>query len=253
MIDSHIHADSRSYEDFANMYIAGIDEAITCAFYPYKISDESVLLNHFNRILNYETKRAIKNGLKLNVALGIHPSNITKNYNKILDILEEMILNKKIIALGEIGLESQSKLELEVFRTQLQLADETKTKVIIHTPRKNKMEVLKTIKEIVSTEIDSSLVLIDHINPETIDEVVNDENDFTVGITVQPKKMDMESAIYIFENYGFDKFTLNSDVSFLPSDILSVPKTVRELVRLGFDNKEVNKVAKLNSKRFFNL
>ncbi|MGL6297869.1 MAG: TatD family hydrolase [Methanobacteriaceae archaeon] len=251
MIDSHIHADSRSFEDFKNMYIAGIDEAITCAFYPYKISHESVLLNHFDRILNYETKRASENGLKLNVALGIHPTNIIKNYDVLLEKLKELIAKNQIVAIGEIGLEQLTELEIEVFRKQLEIADKTKTKVIIHTPRKNKMEVLKSIKKIVSEEIDSSLVLIDHINPETIEEVINE--DFTIGLTVQPKKMEIESAVYILENYGFDKFTLNSDVSYLPSDIFSVPKTIRELKLLGFDTKEINKVAELNAKRFFNL
>ena len=30
MIDTHMHADSRSSEDFEKMFISGIDTAITC-------------------------------------------------------------------------------------------------------------------------------------------------------------------------------------------------------------------------------
>jgi predicted metal-dependent TIM-barrel fold hydrolase len=39
MIDTHMHADSRSGEDFRDMYLAGLDTAITCSFYPYKIDN----------------------------------------------------------------------------------------------------------------------------------------------------------------------------------------------------------------------
>ena len=74
MIDTHVHADSRSSEDFRDMYLAGIDTAITCSFYPYKANEE-ILLNHLNRILEFDTKRASKYGLDLKVALGIHPTN----------------------------------------------------------------------------------------------------------------------------------------------------------------------------------
>ena len=35
-----------SAEDFEKMYLAGIDTAITCSYYPYKIDNESILLNH---------------------------------------------------------------------------------------------------------------------------------------------------------------------------------------------------------------
>ncbi len=42
------------------MFISGIDTAITCAFYPYNLMNEVVLLNHLERILNYDTERAKK-------------------------------------------------------------------------------------------------------------------------------------------------------------------------------------------------
>ena len=76
MIDTHMHADSRSSEDFEKMFIGGIDTAITCSFYPYKIDNNpEILLNHLNRILNFEPRRAGEYGLDLKVALGIYPAN----------------------------------------------------------------------------------------------------------------------------------------------------------------------------------
>ena len=247
-----MHADSRSSEDFDKMFVSGIDTAITCFYYPYRVNNqEEIILNHMDRILNFEPKRAIEYGLDLKVALGIHPANTVTHYDRIFERLNELIEEKRIIAIGEIGLDENTKEEQILFKKQLELADETKSKVIIHTPRKNKKEVLKDIKNIVLESIDPNLVVIDHINQNTIEDVIDEK--FTIGLTVQPQKMEVEEAISIMDEYGFDRFLLNSDISNKPSDPLSLPKTVRTLKRLGYPKNEIDKVAFKNAMKFFKI
>ena len=251
MIDTHIHADARSGEDFNEMYLSGIDAAVTCAFYPYKIDNDTVLLNHLMRILNYDAKRANEHGLELKVALGIHPTNTTVDGEIIYEQLYKWIENEDIIAIGEIGLEDLTEDEYRIFKKQLDIAEETKSNVIIHTPRKNKSEVLDEILDILPQHISPEYVVIDHINQNVVDKVIS--TDYTLGLTVQPQKMDKSEAINILNEYGFDKFLLNSDISNKASDPLSVPKTIRELTRQGFDKKEIDKIAFKNAEKFFNL
>ncbi|MEE1156082.1 MAG: TatD family hydrolase [Methanobrevibacter sp.] len=251
MIDTHIHADARSGEDFNEMYLSGIDAAVTCAFYPYKIDNDTVLLNHLMRILNYDTKRANEHGLELKVALGIHPTNTTVDGEIIYEQLYKWIENEDIIAIGEIGLEDLTEDEYRIFKKQLDIAEETKSNVIIHTPRKNKSEVLDEILDILPQHISPEYVVIDHINQNVVDKVIS--TDYTLGLTVQPQKMDKSEAINILNEYGFDKFLLNSDISNKASDPLSVPKTIRELTRQDFDKKEIDKIAFKNAEKFFNL
>ena len=251
MIDTHMHADARSGEDFKEMYLAGIDTAITCSYYPYKIPHEMILLNHLNRILELDTKRAKEYGLDLKVALGIHPTNSNVNPDGIFEKLYEWIDKKEIIAIGEIGLEDLTENEMEIFKKQLDIASETKSKVIIHTPRKNKRDVLKVILDIVPQHIDENQAVIDHINPQVICDVI--DTDCMLGLTVQPQKMDKFEAISILDEYGFDKFLLNSDISNKPSDPLSVPKTIRELTKQGYDKNEIKKVEYLNARKFFKI
>ena len=74
-----------------------------------------------------------------------------------------------------------------------------------------------------------------------------------LGLTVQPQKMEKEDAIAILDEYGFDNFLLNSDISNKPSDPLSVPKTIRELQRLGYENSEIEKVSHKNAMKFFKI
>ena len=251
MIDTHIHADARSGEDFNEMYLSGIDTAVTCAFYPYKIDNDTVLLNHLMRILNYDAKRANEHGLELKVALGIHPTNTTVDGGIIYEQLYKWIENEDIIAIGEIGLEDLTEDEYRIFKKQLDIAEETKSNVIIHTPRKNKSEVLDEILDILPQHISPEYVVIDHINQNVVDKVIS--TDYTLGLTVQPQKMDKSEAISILNEYGFDKFLLNSDISNKASDPLSVPKTIRELTRQDFDKKEIDKIAFKNAEKFFNF
>ena len=246
-----MHADSRSSEDFEKMYLAGIDTAITCSFYPYKIDNETVLLNHLNRILEYDTKRAREYGLDLKVALGIHPANTLENPKIIYENLYGWIENKQIVAIGEIGLEDLTDSEIDIFKKQLDIADETNSKVIIHTPRKNKKEVLAKILEILPQHLDESQAVIDHINPNVVEYAIN--TDCMLGLTVQPQKMEKEEAIFILDEYGFDRFLLNSDISNKPSDPLSVPKTIRKLNRLGYKKEDIEKISHKNAQSFFNI
>ena len=148
-------------------------------------------------------------------------------------------------------LEDLTDSEIAIFKKQLDIGEETKTKVIVHTPRKNKKEVLKVIQDIVPQHIDPKLVVIDHINQNVAEDVI--DKDYTLGLTVQPQKMDKEEAIAILDEYGFDKFLLNSDISNKPSDPLSVPKTVRELEKLGYKKTGIEKVAFKNAEKFFKI
>lgn len=251
MIDTHMHADARSGEDFKEMYLAGINTAITCSYYPYKIDNDTVLLNHLNRILEYDTKRAGQYGLDLKVALGIHPTNTTVKADVIFENLYTWIENNQIVAIGEIGLEDLTDAEKNIFKKQLDIADETNSKVIIHTPRKNKKDVLKVILDILPNHIDEKQAVIDHINQNVIEDVI--DTDCMLGLTVQPQKMDKTEAIAILDEYGFDNFLLNSDISNKPSDPLSVPKTVRELERLGHKRKDIEKISFKNAINYFEL
>lgn len=251
MIDTHMHADARSGEDFKEMYLSGIDTAITCSYYPYKIEHEMILLNHLNRILEYDTKRASEYGLDLKVALGIHPTNSIEKPDLIYENIYKWIENKDIVAIGEIGLEDLTKNEIDIFKKQLDIADETDSKVIIHTPRKNKSDVLKIILDILPQHLDEKQAVIDHINPQVVGEVI--DTGCMLGLTVQPQKMDSMEAISILDEHGFDKFFLNSDISNKPSDPLSVPKTVRELTRLGYKKSEIEKVAFKNAQNYFEI
>jgi len=107
------------------------------------------------------------------------------------------------------------------------------------------------ILDILPDHIDEKQAVIDHINQNVIEDVI--DTDCMLGLTVQPQKMDKTEAIAILDEYGFDNFLLNSDISNKPSDPLSVPKTVRELERLSHKRKDIEKISFKNAINYFEL
>lgn len=249
MIDAHIHADCRPYEDFEVMAIAGVESALTLAHDPLQMSTSAVVLDHFLRILENDFQRAADNGLILKAGLGLHPRSICKDYKLVLQKLPAFLANDEVIALGEVGLESASEIEREVFGTQLHLAEELGMKVVVHTPRHNKREITTKTLSIIEKNIDPSLVLVDHVDKSIVDLMV----DFggMLGITVQPQKITPQEAVELLEEYGTENFVLDSDMSSSPSDPLSVPKTVHKLRLAGFEDEEIYKVSQKNAKEFY--
>lgn len=251
MIDAHIHADTRPYEDFEIMSIAGVEAAITCAHDPMKMSTSTVVLDHIDRLIHKEVKRAAENGLKLYLALGIHPRSITPDFEIILNKLPSILKNNKAVAIGEIGLETGSSDEIDVFRRQLQLAQELKSKVIVHTPRTNKREVTQKTLSVIHENIDPSLVLVDHVDNNIIDFMINFEG--MLGVTVQPQKLNPEDAVKFIKEYGSDKFILDSDISSSPSNPLSVPKTVHKMKLAGIEYNDIENVSTKNASKFYGI
>jgi hypothetical protein len=74
-----------------------------------------------------------------------------------------------------------------------------------------------------------------------------------LGITVQPQKMSPKDAVNLLDEYGFEKFLLNSDMSSSPSNPLSVPKTVHQMKLAGFEDAEIEKVSTKNASNFYGI
>lgn len=255
MIDSHIHADCRPYEDFELMMLAGIESAITLAHDPMRMSTSAVVLDHFYRILENDFKRAIKNSLTLKAALGLHPRSICPDYELVLEKLPEFLDREEVVALGEVGLENASELEKKVFKAQLLMAGEMGMKVAVHTPRSNKREITIETLSIIKENIETSMVVVDHVDPSIIDLVEDFEG--MLGITVQPEKMTPTEAVELLdrtiEEYGAERFMLDSDISSSPSDPLSVPKTVHQMKLAGWEKAKIKMLSNDNATNFYNL
>lgn len=251
IIDAHLHADCRPVEDFKNMKIAGVNAIVSCAYDSLEMKKSNVSFEHFDRIINREAKRVENEGIKLYCAVGVHPRAIPTDFEKVIEKLPEYLEKKNVIAIGEIGLETADDLEQKVFVEQLKIADENNYKIIVHTPRTNKVEITEKIVKLLDEHINPRLVQLDHVDFSIVDSIIDKE--YSLGITIQPLKMSTEETIQMLEKYGYDKFVLDSDISYAPSNPLSLPETKHELEKMGVNKNSINKVMFENVLKFYNI
>ena len=251
MIDTHVHADTRPYEDFEAMSLAGITDILTLAHDPMRMSSSIVISDHFDRLF-MERERVEKNGVRLHVCLGLHPRVRPNDIDACLELLESSIKNKKVTAIGEIGMESGGDFEVNMLQRQVELSIKYRLPIIVHTPRKNKAAMTREILNILlSFSLDRSSVVVDHADAATAKQIV--DRGFVAGLTVQPSKLTPREAIEIIKSQDHHMLVLNTDASSNPTDVLGVPRTVH-LMKLDRMNEEViASVSELNARRVFGI
>lgn len=127
IIDTHAHLTDEKYEnieEIINNFSADNLSAVFCVGYDLKSSQDSLALaNKHNNIY---------------AIIGFHPSDIRSMGEKELEWIEEHAKDKKVIGIGEIGLDyhfddAPSKEEQkEGFVSQIRLADKVGLPIIIH-------------------------------------------------------------------------------------------------------------------------
>jgi len=84
-------------------------------------------------------------------AVGIHPNEGLKWNDNTLNELQDLAAHPKVVAIGEIGLDyyrdrAPKKIQREVFRKQLKLAEDLRLPVVIHN-RQAGVDLLKMLRE----------------------------------------------------------------------------------------------------------
>ena len=143
IIDSHAHYDDEAFDEdrekvFDELRENGVIQILNCASSYSSLKTTNKLTKDYDFIYG---------------ALGIHPENADElNKDVIAEIKNYIKENKKIVAIGEIGLdyywdENPSKeIQKEVFRRQMKLAQELNLPVVIHD-REAHGDTLEIIKE----------------------------------------------------------------------------------------------------------
>ncbi len=236
--------DTRPFEDFELMGVAGVTDVLTLAHDPMRMSSGQVLADHFYKLIHDEVRRGAENGVSVHVGLGVHPRSINDDVDETLKALPECLAHPAVVAIGEIGLERCTAIEERVFRVQLGFENYPK---VVHTPRRAKRDALERIVAIVD-DVGATDVVIDHIDPSTVD-IVLDTGTY-IGVTVQPGKASVRDAVELIVKYPDVKFVVNSDMSSQRSDCLSVARVMHALIVAGYAER-AQKACVQNARELF--
>lgn len=140
--DTHCHLYRSYYED--------LDDVV-----------EQIKNSEINRVINNGCDKTTNNEVLELVnkydlmygAIGIHPESANEFTKEDLDFIEEHIKDKKIVAIGEIGLDyywvkDNKDKQMELFEYQLKLAEKYDVPVIVHSREatQDTIDILKKYK-----------------------------------------------------------------------------------------------------------
>jgi predicted metal-dependent TIM-barrel fold hydrolase len=217
LIDSHVHLDliERYHSHRIQWLMDHSCGVLSWAFVakPRSIGHlEAGLLNHAECV-----QRLSATGMECAFLSGIHPRSIppTLRPEQIETLLAAWQDAPLCLGIGEIGLETGTTLEKEVFIAQLEWARCRRGKssiVGIHTPRANKRAITKATLKILSEFTDlSSSIVVDHCRPDTIGSVL--ASGFRAGVTLSPSKTSSEELKGILTDFSdcLDRIMCNTD------------------------------------------
>ncbi|MCB1764135.1 MAG: TatD family hydrolase [Gammaproteobacteria bacterium] len=252
--DPHIHMMSRTTDDYENMAAAGVLGVVEPAFWQGQPrTSVGSFVDYFDALIGWERFRASQFGIRHYCTMGLNPkeANDLALAEAVMKILPRYCQKDGVVAVGEIGYDDISENEERFFTEQMQLAMDAELPILIHTPHRDKKRgTLRTIALLRELGVNEEMVLIDHLNEQTLPLVM--ETGCWRGHSIYPHtKMSEERMVKLLQQYGLEKMVVNSAADWGRSDPLKVPKTGDAMLEAGFSEAEVERVLLENPINFY--
>ncbi len=249
-IDPHIHMTSRTTDDYQAMAKAGIVAVIEPAFWlGQPRTSVGSYHDYLASLVGWERFRASQFGIQHYCTIGLNSKEANNEAlaEQVMDILPLFLTKERVVAIGEIGFDEQTRLEEKYLRAQLDLAKEYNMLVMVHTPHRDKLKgTLLTMSICEEHGLSPSRVVIDHNNEMTVKAVL--DRGFWAGFTLYPQtKMGSERMVDIALQYGSERIFIDSSADWGVSDPLSVPKTASLMLSRGISPEDVHNICYQNA------
>lgn len=253
IFDPHIHMTSRTTNDYETLAAAGVKALVEPAFWlgQPRTSVDS-FIDYFDSLLGWERFRASQFGIAHHSTIALNPKEANDpRCIGILDILPRYLAKDGVVGVGEVGFDSMTDAEEDVFRRQLELAVEHGLPAMVHTPHRDKAAGTKRTLDLVQrTNIEPGMVVVDHLNEMTVEMVK--EAGCWMGFSIYPDtKMDPHRMVAILQEHGLDRVLVNSAADWGRSEPLTTLHTGEAMLAAGFSEDDVDRVLWRNPVEFF--
>lgn len=143
--DTHAHLDDERFNDDRNELIRGLPSRGVS-----RVINPGIDIDSSNKCIDLSQKYEI-----LYAGIGIHPHEADNVEDGYLDVLGTMAQHKKVVAIGEIGLDyhydfSPREIQKKCFVEQIELSAKLKLPIIIHNrdSHQDMLDILKSNKEL---------------------------------------------------------------------------------------------------------
>jgi predicted metal-dependent TIM-barrel fold hydrolase len=243
-IDAHLHTDMIEDNQLQKLVMMGMEAAIVPSphmFLGSKDADSVLLM--WERFLGMETTTAKTLGFELFTSLSVPFFGVNHA--------------ERAVAMGEIGLDTGTQFEIDLFREHLKIAKAHDLPVILHTPIRLAPQgetVLPQVLEIIKEEgFPVEKCVFDHAGEATLDWRMKTGG--MVGLSICWDKMPPEPAAqYVIDNPDKrGKIIINSELGGEGNDYFMVPRVMLAMRLFGLDKATIDQVCWDNPKDFFNL
>ncbi len=253
IFDPHIHMTSRTTDDYEAMYAAGVRALVEPAFWlgQPRTSVES-FVDYFDSLVGWERFRASQFGIAHHATIALNPKEANDpRCLGILDLLPRYLAKDGVVAVGEVGFDSMTDAEVQVFTRQLELAGEHGLPAMVHTPHRDKAAGTRRTLDLVSeVGMDPRMVVVDHLNETTV-QMVDDAGCWLAFSIYPDTKMDEHRMVAILQQRGLERVLVNSAADWGRSDPLKTARTGQAMLAAGFSADDVDRVLWRNPVEFF--
>ncbi|MCH2136528.1 MAG: TatD family hydrolase [Phycisphaerales bacterium] len=245
-IDPHIHMVSRTTDDYRRMAQAGCVAITEPAFWAgFDRCSVEGFRDYFRQLTQVEPARSARYGIAHHTWLCINPKEAEDAgfAREVMSIIPEFLDAPNVLGIGEIGLNKNSRNELQVLEAHLALAAAHDLLVLVHTPHlEDKLKGTMLIMDAVANAgLDPDRVLIDHVEEHTVGAVL--DRGFWAGMTLYPDtKCTPQRAVDILERWGMNRIWMNSAGDWGDSDPLAVPKARMEMRRRRHSAESIRRI-----------
>jgi predicted metal-dependent TIM-barrel fold hydrolase len=253
IFDPHIHMTARTTDDYQAMSAAGVRAVVEPAFWlGQPRTNVGSLTDYFDTLIGWERFRAGQFGIAHHCTIALNPKEANDpRCLPVLDLLDRYLAKDGVVAVGEVGFDSMTVAEEDVFRRQLELAGTHALPALVHTPHRDKVAgTRRTLALVAEAGMDPGMVLVDHLNELTVDLV--DDAGAWLGFSIYPDtKMDPARMVAVLQRRGLERVLVNSAADWGRSDPLATARTAEAMLAAGFDDDQVDRVLWRNPVEFF--
>ncbi|WP_326552502.1 TatD family hydrolase [Micromonospora sp. NBC_01813] len=253
IFDPHIHMTSRTTDDYQAMADAGVKALVEPAFWlGQPRTNVGSFVDYFDSLLGWEPYRASQFGIRHFATVALNPKEANDpRCAGVLDVLPRYLVKDGVVAVGEIGYDSMTPAEDEVFAAQLALAREHELPAMVHTPHRDKARgTERTLAVVAESGIEPGRVVVDHLNEVTVGLVK--ESGCWMGFSIYPEtKMSPPRMVEILAKYGPERILVNSAADWGRSDPLLTRTTAEAMLAAGFSADDVDRVLWRNPVEFY--
>ncbi|MFK4087921.1 TatD family hydrolase [Kribbella sp. NPDC020789] len=253
IFDPHIHMTSRTTDDYAAMAAHGVQAVVEPAFWlGQPRTSAASFVDYFDSLIGWEPFRASQYGISHHCTIALNPKEANDpRCREVLDVLPRYLAKDGVVAVGEVGYDSMTPAEDEVFAHQLSLAVRFGLPALVHTPHRDKATgTARTLAVVRESGIDASAVVVDHLNEVTVEQVA--DSGCWMGFSIYPDtKMDPDRMVAILQRFGTARILVNSAADWGRSDPLRTYATGQALLAAGFSEDDVDQVLWRNPVAFY--